>query len=149
MKKQIAYLLVATVLLVFLFLILYLSPLNLERWSKMNTVGQKMAYTISSMRKIAFVILTMIDTEEYQHPIENQRIVSFAATILKDDSELKYSEQKRVFYDAWNTPILISYEKPAIYKFVSIGPNKQNDYGKGDDIVRVFDLSDNEMKLVE
>lgn len=43
--------------------------------------------------------------------------------------------------DAWGTPIVLRFRDPAHYTFVSYGPNRRDDEGVNDDIVRIFDYS--------
>ncbi|HML75275.1 MAG TPA: hypothetical protein PKB02_12365 [Anaerohalosphaeraceae bacterium] len=43
--------------------------------------------------------------------------------------------------DAWGTPLVLRFREPAHYTFISYGPNRRDDEGVSDDIVRIFDYS--------
>ncbi|MBN2512917.1 MAG: hypothetical protein JXB18_08275, partial [Sedimentisphaerales bacterium] len=43
--------------------------------------------------------------------------------------------------DGWGTPIVLRLREPAHYTFVSYGPNRRDDEGVNDDIVRIFDYN--------
>lgn len=43
--------------------------------------------------------------------------------------------------DVWGTPLVMRFREPAHYTFISYGPNRRDDEGDNDDIVRIFDYS--------
>jgi hypothetical protein len=92
-----------------------------------------------------FLLLIVIQGSGLQHPVGNEQMADWL-----DSHGIYYAiDENNNFLDEWDMPISIHYEESAIYKFVSLGPNRQDNHGKGDDIVRVFDLSSNEIIMIE
>ncbi len=87
-------------------------------------------------------------TSQNLQSVTNSQIIEWLI-YNKDTDLVKIDDNGHNILDAWDMPIQIYYEEPMTYKLVSYGPNRKNDNGEGDDIVEIYDLSEDEIKKVE
>lgn len=124
------------------YLILYLARLD-----QYQETHSKRTESIARIGMIAGCIFT-IGKDTGQHPVTKERVIDWIS-INQKEKYIKIDNHSQNILDEWGMPIAFVYEKHAIYKLISYGPNGKNDHGKGDDIVRVFNLGGDQLELVK
>jgi len=104
----------------------------------------KHVWTHATMRQLALGISMLVD-DGHAHPVDIEEI----SNILAYDGGINYSNEGKAFIDVWGMPILIKYEQPATYRFISYGPNKEDDNGIGDDLMKAYDVSGGKIKEIK
>jgi len=89
-----------------------------------------------------------------QIDIDNKRVVTVQDLIVwvKSNSyqdSIPLDDTGQQILDAWGTPIVLRFREPAHFTFVSYGPNRRDDEGVNDDIVRIFDYSSGTKEEIE
>jgi len=127
-----------------------LVALQIEYMLRCNQTRKKLAGNIRTTAQIGFLVegFCRVSNIEYDRPITTERIISWIDDHDYEDVFTVNQDLKQIL-DAWDTPIVITYEGTDIYKFVSFGANRKDDHGQGDDIVRIFDVSGDQAELVE
>lgn len=114
--------------------------------------GEMAVRTRNKITKIALDIHSLIHIwKDYSHPVSPEQIIMHEYklrleyddpfTIEQLEEELGVDFESKQYLDYWQMPIIIEFTEPATYKFISFGPNKQDDKGGGDDLIEQFDLT--------
>lgn len=111
----------------YLYIVEPMLPVSRAKYERSHAITRNRA----TFRSLDIAIRMML-MDGYQHPISFEQI--------NDYQYLNYRPGEQIC-DAWNMPILLEIQDPNQYIFTSYGPNKQDDHGKGDDIVEKCDMN--------
>lgn len=130
---------------IFLILLLLIAGSLLFRISMRN---ERESFTISDILCLEKDMNIALNKNVKSHPVTVKDVIEMYRA---DGRSIKYemTEDALSIKDAWGTPMDVEFTEPSIYKILSYGPNKKDDYGGKDDIYGTFDLSYDNYGVIE
>jgi hypothetical protein len=106
--------------------------------------GHRRALMLNRLRTLALGIqLVVLDTNSMP-PKGMKSLSKYVKSHLNtfgDESDMSkwFDPNTGEIIDYWATPVDLVTKMPEEYTFISFGPNRKNENGKGDDIIYTFD----------
>jgi hypothetical protein len=134
------------VLLMLFACIILIVGFLLSRISARNGEGLSESLTLRRFRVISYGIHQLMGDTNEPPPREMKEL----SEIVKDHRGFFrplygtkwFDPNTSAIIDHWNTPVTFSTKMRQEYTFISAGPNRVHENGKGDDIVFTFDALD-------
>ncbi len=103
--------------------------------------------TLNRFRHLALGMQCLVDDTNEPPPKEMKSLSKYVKSHLRvfghETSMSKWFDPNTgAIIDYWGTPVSLVTKTPEEYTFISAGPNRINENGKGDDLVYIFDPFD-------
>ena len=109
--------------------------------------GQRIAHTANRLIYLAVGMKYLVCDTNEPPPKEMKSLSKYVGSHLRvfgDETRVSewFDPNTGAIIDYWGTPVSLIIKTPEEYTFISAGPNRRNENGKGDDIICTFNPFD-------